>query len=228
MDAREMRAGPSAAGSAGSPARSSAQRAYEQVKRAILSQDYAGGTLLTEGELADRIGVSRTPIREALLRLEAEGLVQLYPKKGALVRPVSNREVQDVFEARDLVEGFAAGRAWPMRELLVERLTPLLEDMRAHRAAGDAPALVAADRAFHATILAATGNEILVALYDSLRDRQMRMGVAAMLAAPDRMDLAVDEHAALLAALQGDDAEAFQALVHAHVASAAGHLRGLR
>jgi DNA-binding GntR family transcriptional regulator len=56
----------------------------------------------------------------------------------------------------------------------------------------------------------------------------MRMGVAAMLAAPDRMDLAVDEHAALLAALQGDDAEAFQALVHAHVASAAGHLRGLR
>lgn len=87
-----------------SPARaavpSAAERAYRHLKRAILEQVHPGGSLISEGEIAEAAGVSRTPVREALLRLEAEGLVALYPKRGALVRPVSAREITDVVEAR--------------------------------------------------------------------------------------------------------------------------------
>src|SRR5689334_12094323 len=74
-------------------------------------------------------------VREALLRLEAEGLVRLYPKKGALVVPVSAQEAHDVVEARALIEEWAAERAWARRDEIVPRLEPLLEEMRRARAA---------------------------------------------------------------------------------------------
>src|SRR3954463_1549047 len=90
-------------------------RVYQHLKRAILEQLHPGGTLLTEAEVADAVGVSRTPVREALLRLGAEGLVALYPKRGALVLPVSAQEIDEVVEARLLVEGHAAAKVWPRR-----------------------------------------------------------------------------------------------------------------
>ncbi|MEE3921880.1 GntR family transcriptional regulator [Micromonospora sp. BRA006-A] len=79
-----------------------------------MEQVYPGGQLVSEGEIAEAT-VSRTPVREALLRLETEGLVKLYPKRGALIRPVSAREIADVIEARRLVELHAADRVWPRR-----------------------------------------------------------------------------------------------------------------
>src|SRR6266536_4314671 len=126
-----------------------ATRVYQYLKRAILEQLQPGGTLLTEAEIADAVGVSRTPVREALLRLESEGLVALYPKRGALVLPVSAQEINDVVEARLLVEGHAASRVWPGRAALVAELEPLLDAMRVARQAGDVHALMEADRAFH-------------------------------------------------------------------------------
>src|SRR5262245_42283086 len=116
---------------------SAAQRVYDHVKTGILDSSYAGADLLTEGSLSEAVGVSRTPVREALLRLEAEGLVRLYPKKGALVVPVSAREAEDVLEARALVERFAASRAWQGRAALVGELEPLVAAMRDHRESGD-------------------------------------------------------------------------------------------
>ena len=94
-----------------------AERVYAHVKQAVLDRRYEGGTLLTEGELAEAVGVSRTPVREALLRLEVEGLIKLYPKKGALVLPVSAQEIADVVETRLLVEehAVAQGGARPPR-----------------------------------------------------------------------------------------------------------------
>ena len=207
-----------------------ATRVYQHLKRAILEQVHPGGTLLTEAEIAEAAGVSRTPVREALLRLESEGLVALYPKRGALVLPVSSQEINDVVEARLLVEVHAAGRVWPRRAALAGDLAPLLDAMRAARAAGDVPALMEADRAFHATVVTAAGNRILADLYHRLRDRQMRMGVASLRLEPVRMDHAVHDHAALLALLRdGTDADAqrWTGLVRAHVETAAGHLRGL-
>src|SRR5215210_9105741 len=85
-------------------------RAYAWVKEQILEGIYPGGELLSEGEVARRLEMSRTPVREAFLLLEAEGLLRLYPKRGALVVPVSAAEVTDVMETRELVESFAIRR----------------------------------------------------------------------------------------------------------------------
>ena len=74
------------------------------------------------------------PCVRSLLRLEAQGLLRLYPKRGALVLPISGREADDVFEARELIETFAASKVWPRRARLVERLEPVLARMREHRA----------------------------------------------------------------------------------------------
>src|SRR5215211_7413968 len=128
---------------------SAAQRVYDHVKTGILDSSYAGGDLLTEGTVSERVGVSRTPVREALLRLEAEGLVRLYPKKGALVVPVSAQEAEDVLEARALVERYAAPRAWTRRATLADDLQPLVDAMREHRDRGDMVAFNRADRSFH-------------------------------------------------------------------------------
>src|SRR5918999_2571009 len=82
-------------------------RAYAFTKSRVLDSTFAGGELITEGEVADALGMSRTPVREAFLRLEGEGLLRLYPKRGALVVPVSVGEVEAVMETRMLVERYA-------------------------------------------------------------------------------------------------------------------------
>lgn len=196
---------------------SAADRVYAFVKQAVLERRYEGGTLLTEGDLADAVGVSRTPVREALLRLEVEGLIRLYPKKGALVLPVSAQEIGDVVETRLLVEQHAARKAVPARPELIARLEELLDQQRAQAAAGDLAALAISDRCFHAEIVRSAGNQILDRLYDQLRDRQLRMGAAVMHAHPDRIAKNISEHAEILAALRAGDADAAADAVHQHV-----------
>ncbi len=184
--------------------------------------------MLTETEIATTVGVSRTPVREALLRLEAEGLVVLYPKRGALVLPVSMQDVEDVIEARQLVETHTADRAWERRDLLIEVLDPLLSSMRDGYAAGDAVTLMTADREFHQAIVDAAGNRILSDLYQRLRDRQMRIGVASMRLDPERMGRAVADHTTLLDTLRRGDRPSWAHLVARHVDTAAGYLRPAR
>jgi DNA-binding GntR family transcriptional regulator len=207
---------------------SASGRVYAHLKHAILERIHAEGALLSEAEIAATVGVSRTPVREALLRLESEGLVALYPKRGVLVLPVSAREIEDVIEARRLVEVHAAARAWQHRAQLVEALAPLLDRMREAREAADVPALMTADRCFHAAVVEAAGNQILTDLYQRLRDRQVRIGVAAMRAEPERMEQAVREHTRLLDALRGDDPVRWAQYVEAHIETATLRLRTAR
>src|SRR3954466_5151186 len=194
-----------------------ADRVYDHVKRGVLERRYEGGTLLTEGELAEAVGVSRTPVREALLRLEVEGLIRLYPKKGALVLPVSAQEIADVVETRQLVEEHAARKAVPASPRLIARLEELLARQKEQAASGDLAGAAVTDRCFHAEIVRSGGNEILSRLYDQLRDRQLRMGVAVMHAHPDRITKTLAEHGELLDALRAGDVEAAVAVVRRHV-----------
>ncbi|MBJ3805831.1 GntR family transcriptional regulator [Streptomyces flavofungini] len=194
-----------------------AERVYAHVKQGVLERRYEGGTLLTEGELAEAVGVSRTPVREALLKLEVEGLLRLYPKKGALVLPVSAQEIADVVETRLLVETHSVRKVVPAPPGLIDRLTALLEQQREQAAAGDLAAAATTDRCFHAEIVRGGGNAILSRLYDQLRDRQLRMGVAVMHSHPDRIAKTLAEHEEILAALTAEDAEAAVAVVTRHV-----------
>ncbi|MFJ6630998.1 GntR family transcriptional regulator [Streptomyces sp. NPDC091376] len=194
-----------------------ADRVYAHIKQAVLDRRYEGGTLLTEGELAEAVGVSRTPVREALLKLEMEGLLKLYPKKGALVLAVSAQEIADVVETRLLVEEFAVRRAVPAPPRLIVRLEELLEEQRRRAESGDLAEVAITDRSFHAEIVRHAGNEILSRLYDQLRDRQLRMGVAVMHSHPDRIAKNVTEHAEILEAIRDGDTERAAACVRRHL-----------
>ncbi|WP_030899140.1 GntR family transcriptional regulator [Streptomyces sp. NRRL F-5126] len=206
-----------------------ADRVYSHVKEGVLARRYEGGTLLTEGELAEAVGVSRTPVREALLKLEVEGLIKLYPKKGALVLAVSAQEIADVVETRLLVEEFAVRKVLgfptpPVR--LIARLEALLDEQRACAVTGDLAAVAAADRSFHLEIVRTAGNEIISKLYDRLRDRQLRMGVAVLEAHPDRIATNIAEHTELLDAIRTGDAEFAAGRVNAHLGRVSTLVRG--
>ena len=125
---------------------SASERAYAHVKGGILD-----GTL--EGEVAEAVGVSRTPVREALLRLEVEGYLRLYPKKGAMIVPVSAQEAQDVIEARGVIEEWAANRIWPYRKEILDDLRGALARMRAAGRAIAVDDFVAADHSFHESLV---------------------------------------------------------------------------
>ena len=213
---------------------SAADRAYRHVKSAILGRSFPAGEFITEGGVSDEIGVSRTPVREAFLRLEAEGLLRLFPKKGALVLGLSAADADDVLEARALIETWAAGKVTgthpsdqPNDQLIAE-LELLLADMRAAREAGDPQALMLADRSFHAAIVAAAGNGVLERIYGSLRERQLLIGVTSLRISPERMRTSVDEHTALLDALRAGDRSRLRTLARTHVEHAGKHLRAGR
>ena len=213
---------------------SAADRVFEHVRHGILSRRYADNDLLAEGDIARETGLSRTPVREALLRLEAQGMVRLLPKRGALVLPVTAQEWHDLLATRLLVEthctrsAIVSGRG---QAVALSLAVPLAE-LRAASNAHDLAAYVAADRNFHATIVAADGNTILIKLHSSLRDRQLRMGVANLLADDGNVDAArmaktVDDHEAIAGAIGSADLELAERLTSEHLENADRALRGV-
>jgi DNA-binding GntR family transcriptional regulator len=183
---------------------SATDEAYAFAKKRILDGRFAGGELISEGDVAAGVGLSRTPVREAFLRLEGEGLLRLYPKRGALVVPVSAAEMRHVMETRLLVERYAIERSLPAPPELRDALTTSLGEQERLVEAGDTAAFVDADREFHRLFVAAAGNPILLSLHDSLRDRQSRMGLAAIARDAARMRAIAAEHRALVAAVLED------------------------
>lgn len=207
---------------------SASARVYDRVKRDILNGRRPGGAFVTEGELAAATGVSRTPVREALLRLEAEGLVRLYPKKGALVVPVTADAAREVLEARLVIEVWAAGAMWPRRREVLTELESLVVAMGAARRAGDVSAFVAHDRQFHEVIVAAAGNSILSHTYQALRDRQLTIVATQLRMSDTRLDEALSGHRGLVEALRAGTKAAFVRLTRTHVEGAIDRLRGGR
>lgn len=207
---------------------SAAERVYRYVRAGILNRRFADNDLLAEGRIADETGVSRTPVREALLRLEAEGMVRLLPKRGALVLPVSAAEWRDVLATRELVETYCVRRVLESGAApsLSPRLSAALATLEQAAADGDVAAYVAADRDFHAAIVAAAGNSILIRLYGSLRDRQLRMGAANLLGEGGLADSArtrrtIADHSAIADAIATQDLDAAVTLTIEHLATAA-------
>jgi len=211
---------------------SASDRVFEHVRRGILNRRYADNDLLAEGDIALETGVSRTPVREALLRLESQGMVRLLPKRGALVLPVTAQEWHDLLATRLLVEthctrsAIVSGRGPAVAALLAVPLGELHEAATAH----DVARYAAADRNFHAMIVAADGNQILIRLYGTLRDRQLRMGAANLLADGQvdavRMQTTARDHQVIADAIGAGDAELADRLTREHLAHADLALRG--
>ena len=197
-------------------------RAHDYVKRQVLTGAFPGGELISEGEVAAALGMSRTPVREAFLRLEAEGLLRLYPQRGALVVPVSSDEARAVVEARLVLEQFAArkviGRGPAARATVFERLSAQLERQRGAAAKSDWEEFSDADRAFHDVTLQGSGNAIVAGFYSSLRDRQMRMN-RELVMHEERIATILEEHRLIAKAMRAGDLERTEEIVRTHLVS---------
>lgn len=206
--------------------RPASERAYEWVKERILDGRVPGGQLLSEGEAATAVGVSRTPVREAFLRLEVEGLLRLYPKRGALVVPVSPGEVGEVTEARILLETHAAEKviARGAAVEVADRMTAILEAQRAVDVPGETARFSALDREFHATLVDAADNSLIAHFYSGLHDRQVRMATSALHRSPGRYRAILDEHAGLCALLRAGEHDRFRERLAAHISGTHGAL----
>lgn len=198
----------------------SSQRAYQATKDQILSGEVRGGQLLSEVEVAAELGLSRTPVHEAFLRLAAEDLLDLLPRRGAVVVPVSTHDANDVLEMRLALETAAVRRLCRSPEsidALFTELADLVEEQRREAAAGDARQFAAADDAFHRRIVEVAGNSIAKRFYSSLSDRQRRMMTDAARTDPARLARLVDEHGQLAEAISQRDVQAFEATLLAHL-----------
>jgi DNA-binding GntR family transcriptional regulator len=197
-------------------------RALDYVKTQVLTGAFPGGELISEGDVAAALGMSRTPVREAFLRLEADGLLRLYPQRGALVVPVSPDEVRAVIEARLVLEQFAAGkvvgRGTAACAAVFERLSGELRRQYATAGAGDWREFLESDRAFHAITLEESGNAILSNFYSTLRDRQMRMIGESALRDPHRPTTIMHEHREIAEALRDGDPQRALHAVQTHLA----------
>jgi DNA-binding GntR family transcriptional regulator len=202
-----------------------AEHAYAHAKRRILSGEAPGGTLLSEAQLGTEIGVSRTPVHEAFLRLAAEGLLTLEPRRGAVVVPMSPREAQDVLDLREAIEATAAARVREgggADDTLRSALEEALAEQRAAIASRDVERFVEADQWFHAAVVDASGNDLAGHFYGLLRDRQQRIRHQLFRVRPDTLGDSLADHEALLEALRsGGD---YPALLRTHIARNQGAL----
>ncbi len=198
--------------------------AYDHLKARIASIELRDGLFITEGEIADELGVSRTPVREAFLRLEGEGLLQLVPQKGAFVPPVSGKEIDDVMETREVIEVHCAERLARDGSDIHRDLARIVDGQR--KQVGDVEAFVVQDRRFHERIVDSLGNALLTDMYRALRDRQMRMGIRAVVHSPDRAKQVISEHRRIVSALRDADPVRTAEAIRTHLRATQAILKG--
>ena len=200
--------------------------AYAALKRAVLDASLAPGSTASEPEIATRLGMSRTPVHEAVLRLQSEGFLRVIPKRGVLVVPVSRADVAEVYEVLIALEGAAAarlarGRAGAalaeLRALTAEMEQALAEDRRT--------AWAEADDAFHRLLLRACGNSRLEAGAANALDLAGRARLLTLRARP--LSRSAAEHWALIEALDAGDAETARKTLAEHRARAAREMQAL-
>lgn len=197
-----------------------AERAYDHTKSLILSGGFAGGELLSEVTIADELGISRTPVHEAFLRLEGEKLLSLAPRRGAAVVPMAPDEARDVLEMREAIECSTARRALGSGSLPPSVLAELAANVARQQelaAAGDEEQFVELDSAFHAILIRASRNATALFFHELLRDRQHRLRHQLLQVGPEEVAGALAEHELMLAAAQRADADELCRLISAHV-----------
>jgi DNA-binding GntR family transcriptional regulator len=212
--------------STGQPEFSAAERVYLETKERILSGDVPPGRLISEGDIAQRMSVSRTPVREAFVRLQGEDLLELIPKRGAVVTPVPVTEAMDVLETRAALEVAAVRRLSSRNDdvaALMATLGDLVGQQREAAGAGDIHLFAHLDVGLHAAVVSASGNALAERFYATLADRQRRMNIGAITPDPGRMRICADEHEALAGRIRERDVDGYESTLRAHLS--ATHLR---
>lgn len=196
------------------------EQAYQLIRTGIVTRQLRAGDRLVERALAEKFGLSKTPIREAIARLERDGLVVIVPSQGAVVRRLEFHEVRDLLEMRQVLESLAARRAAQrVDDASLEELEQILQEGEKKRLAGDAMAYRDEDLRFHARIRQIAGNATLSQVMEGL-EAQVRLVMSTSTALPGRVESSVNEHRRLLAALRRRDPDAAAEAAAEHIARA--------
>lgn len=193
---------------------------FEHLREAIIKGKLRPGERLMEMQLADEMGVSRTPVREAIRKLELEGLVIMIPRRGAYVADLSIKDVAETFEIRSALEALAAS-------LAAERITPeeaeemerILVRIGAAIEEDDMQQLVALDEEYHNLLYKASRNDRLMQILNNLREQIQRFRVTT-LAVPGRVRVALQEHRNIAEAISERNAELAHQLALEHIENA--------
>ncbi|SPE39635.1 Transcriptional regulator, GntR family [Candidatus Sulfopaludibacter sp. SbA3] len=187
--------------------------AYNSIKEYILGGHLDENSRLTEEFLATQLGISKSPIREALNRLEAEGLIRIEPRKGAYLRRLSTGEVSDLYELREALEAHVVRIAKVTPELLTE-LKGSLKRQRALLKANDRAHYIEEDVHFHAELAEATNNAQLCAV---LKNTQNQIWLSRRKTYDLSSSAAPDHHAGILEALESNNRQKAESVMRAHI-----------
>jgi DNA-binding GntR family transcriptional regulator len=209
-------------------AASAAVSAYRELRRRILANELPAGTQMLEVEVADELGISRTPAREALIRLAEDGLVEVRPRHGMRVLPVSARDMREIYQILTELESLAA-RLVAERGLTPEQLAELdtaVLAMDGALAAKDLTAWAAADERFHGLLIDYAGNRRLQSIVSMVWDQahRARMITLKLRPLPVRSN---EDHRALLEAIRARDADRADAVHRQHRVAAGSMLVAL-
>lgn len=192
--------------------------AYELLVNAIEAGEFGAGSRLRENELADRFGISRTPIREALKRLETQGLVTHVPYQGAVVSQLNYCEINELYFVREVLEGTAARlAAIHATEVEVAVLREMVE--ADHAIVGDPRQLALRNRLFHRQIYLTARNRFLLGLFENMRTSLIILA-GTTLAAPMRGSMSLQEHASVVEAIAARDPDAAEEAARVHMRAA--------
>lgn len=198
-------------------ARTINQRAYERLSDLILDGDLGLGERLDERQLAERMGISRTPLREAIGRLANEGIVEHRVYQGNFVRTLTRKQVHDLFEVRKELEGMAVRLAAPsVREPEIAELTAIVGRARKALSNADFVEFEHADREFHKAIIRMSNNETL---FDVLSNLDLNIQLVRHLAnqTPDLPEHTMDERALIVEAFKNGQAAKAAEYMRQHI-----------
>ena len=193
------------------------ERAYRVIKEAIISLELEPGEKLRESMLAEELGISKTPVREALTRLQHEGLVNVLPFRGAFVAEIDDRDMADIFELRELLEGATVKRAATSFSLEdSQEGEALLEEMRAAYKAGDIKAFARPSRDFHNLFIRKLDNQRMISVLKTFDDQLERIRVTAIRTLGN-IPLFIEDYEKILKALKAGNPEAAEKALLFHL-----------
>lgn len=192
-------------------------RVFQSIREDILSGRYEQNTELKEAAIGAELGVSRTPVREALRQLELEGLVTIIPNRGAYVNMITAKDVQDIYVIRSMLEGLCA--RWATQSITAEQLDSMEETLclsEYHTSKKNYEKLYELDSLFHEQLYEAGGSRILNHILSDFHD-YVKMVKKATISTSSRSVTSTEEHRAIFEAIKEKDPDKAEALAKEHV-----------
>ena len=193
--------------------------AYQKIKNAIINNEYDPNTMLIESELSEKLGFSKTPIREALRRLESEKYIEYLPEKGNMVAKMGLEDFVEMYDVREALEGMAA-RLCALKQnervirLLDETFTKWAEAIKNQNNEKD----VKEDSEFHLIVINGSGNSKLISSIKGIMDQINRFAITTV-NDPERLQLSFEQHKSIWQALKKKDADLAEQTMREHIRS---------